>query len=471
MDIETSSAIKLFFPNPSLALVYYEALANALDAGATEINIDISIKSFSASETLNVKISDNGLGFTDDSFNRFKTLMKPRDDFHKGIGRLVFLNYFDSVEISSEWGESRRKFLFKKNFDGEAPIERMATSRVGNRTVLNFTNFSKDKIKSYDDLKPGSLKEKVISNFLPTLNDLRDRQVNFKISINLHTQESNYQKEFFSSDVCITPEDLPELTLKEIRDDVIDAHSSISMHYYIKERAGPASLLTAVSIDGRTIPINLIQPSSIPYGNGVVFIFSSELFGACADSSRQNMVLPEGLSESTLYSVLRREIGNVLNEGIPKIFETNAKTRKKFEEQFPHLLGYFDSSTVGLIDREDALNNAQQKFFRIQKEILQCENLSDDIYEKSLEVSSRALTEYILYREKIISKMKLMTSDNSEEEIHNLIVPRRRDFDKSDIVSDVYQNNAWLLDDKFMTYRTILSEARMDKVVNAIQLR
>ena len=30
MDIETSGAIKLFFPNPSLTLVYFEALANAL---------------------------------------------------------------------------------------------------------------------------------------------------------------------------------------------------------------------------------------------------------------------------------------------------------------------------------------------------------------------------------------------------------------------------------------------------------
>lgn len=37
MQIETSKAIELFFPNPSLMSVYFEALANALDAGATEI--------------------------------------------------------------------------------------------------------------------------------------------------------------------------------------------------------------------------------------------------------------------------------------------------------------------------------------------------------------------------------------------------------------------------------------------------
>ncbi|MEN7430397.1 ATP-binding protein [Chromobacterium sp. TRC.1.1.SA] len=470
MDIETSSAIKLFFPNPSLALVYYEAVANALDAGATEIGIIISIQAFTASETLNVKIIDNGTGFTDESFGRFRTLMKPRDGFHKGIGRLVFLNYFDSVEIASEWEDKRRKFVFKENFDGNAEIELLSDVVSRNKTTLLFTKFSKDKVKSYDDLKPGCLKEKIISHFLPTLNDLRDRKINFKITIDLETDESNVQKEFFSSAVTISNDDLPELKIKEIRDDAVDANSSINMHYYIKETTAPANILTAVSIDGRTIPINLIQASSIPYGYSVVFIFSSDLFGASADSSRQKLLLPDGLSESVLYALFRREVGNTLVDSIPKISETNAKTRRKFEDQFPHLLGYFENSTVGLIDREEALNGAQQKFFRIQKEILQCENLSDAIYEKSLEASARTLTEYILYREKIIAKMKAMTPGNSEEEIHNLIVPRWQNFNQNDIVSDVYQNNAWLLDDKFMTFRTVLSEARMDKVIDAIRL-
>ena len=52
MDIETSGAIRLFFPNPSLTLVYFEALANALDAGATEISIDIDVQAFDKPDTL-----------------------------------------------------------------------------------------------------------------------------------------------------------------------------------------------------------------------------------------------------------------------------------------------------------------------------------------------------------------------------------------------------------------------------------
>lgn len=471
MDIETSSAIKLFFPNPSLSLVYFEAVANALDSEATDIQILISIQSFTASESLNITIVDNGKGFTDESFERFRTLMKPRDGFHKGIGRLVFLNYFGSVSIVSDWKNHRRRFVFKENFDGKSEVEKLTRSLNKNTTTLTFKNFAKDKIKSYDDLRPGNIKEKLVSHFLLTLNDLRDKGINFKIDIRLDTQESNSQKDFFSTNVRITSEDLPLMAHKVLLDPAIDAHSPIDMHYYVKTgTSSPANLLTAVSIDGRTIPISLIQSSSIPFGNTAVFIFASELFAASADTSRQKLVLSAGISEAALNATLRREIGLVLAESIPEIEQKNKRTEKKFEEQFPHLLGYFDSATTGLVDAEDALNNAQQKFFKVQKEILQCEDMTDLIYEKSLEASARTLTEYILYREKIIAKMQSMTADHSEAEIHNLIVPRWENFGQDSMISDVYQNNAWLLDDKFMTFRTILSEARMSQVISAIRL-
>ena len=260
------------------------------------------------------------------------------------------------------------------------------------------------------------------------------------------------------------------MTKITIQDDSLDAISAIDMYYHIESVAGKGSSLTAFSIDGRTIPANLISPSSFPAGYLCVFLFESEIFHSNADSSRQKLVLPEGIQQARLSRVLRRELGKVLAEKVPQITEKNEKIKEKFEEQFPHLLGFFETDTVGLIDRDDALAIAQQQFFRIQKEILQCEKLSETAYEKSLELSSRTLTEYILYRDKIIARMKEMTADNAEAEIHNLIVPRFKEFSQDTLSSEIYQNNAWLLDDKFMVFRTILSEKSMDAVINAIRL-
>ncbi|MDP5785013.1 ATP-binding protein [Pseudomonas aeruginosa] len=469
MDIEPSGAIKLFFPNPSLTLVYFEALANALDAGATEVSIDIDVQAFDKPDTLRIAVSDNGDGFTDENFDRFKTLLKPRDKFHKGIGRLVFLNYFDRVEVISVRDKWQRKFIFKKGFDGNAPLQNLEQEQQA-RTTLTFTGFIGARVKSYGDLKPDALKPLLIEQFLPTLNARKREGKAFKISINLKTNESNAQKEFFPHETTITPDDLPSMTKITIQDDSLDAISTIDMYYHIESVAGKGSSLIAFNIDGRTIPANLISPSSFPPGYLCVFLFESEIFHSNADSSRQKLVLPEGIQKSLLYRVLRRELGKILADKVPQINEKNEKVKEKFEEQFPHLLGYFEADTVGLIDRDDALAIAQQRFFRVQKEILQCEKLSEVAYEKSLELSSRTLTEYILYRDKIIGRMKEMTADNAEAEIHNLIVPRYKEFSQDTMSSEIYQNNAWLLDDKFMVFRTILSEKSMDAVINAIRL-
>ena len=469
MDIETSGAIRLFFPNPSLTLVYFEALANALDAGATEISIDIDVQAFDKPDTLKITVSDNGDGFTDENFERFRKLLRPRDKFHKGIGRLVFLNYFSRVDVTSTRSKWRRTFIFKDGFDGNAPIENLNDEQPA-KTTLAFNGFAKDRVKSYDDLKPDVLKPLLIEQFLPTLDARKRDGTAFKISINLKTKESNAQKEFFPHETVITADDLPSMTKITIQDDSLDAFSTIDMHYHVEPVSGKGSLLVAFSIDGRTIPVNLIPASSFPPGYMGMFLFESEMFHSNADSSRQKLILPENLPIEKLYRVLRREVGKVLADMIPKITEKDEKVKEKFEEQFPHLLGYFENDTVGLIDRDDALEIAQQKFFRAQKQVLQCETLTQAAYEKSLELSSRTLTEYILYRDKIIGRMKEMTTDNAESEIHNLIVPRFKEFSKEAMPSEIDQNNAWLLDDKFMVFRTILSEQRMDTVVNAIRL-
>ena len=112
MKIETENALELFFPKTALSLVYFEAIANSLDANASNIDINIYMKDKTASHTLQITITDNGDGFTDENFNRFDKLLNPKDESHKGIGRLVFLKYFDKIEIQSSWKNYRRTFIF-----------------------------------------------------------------------------------------------------------------------------------------------------------------------------------------------------------------------------------------------------------------------------------------------------------------------------------------------------------------------
>jgi len=325
MNIETTNAIKLFFPNPSLVQVLFEALANSLDAGANKVSIRIKIDSYTQPETLQFLISDNGGGFDEESFDRFSQLLKPRDKEHKGLGRLVYLKYFNTVEVVSRWGNHQRTFTFADGFNGESELISQEEEQQA-ETLLKFSGFSGERIKSYDDIKPGCLKEKIIEQFLPTFYDWKRKERNFDIRIELETKEDRNEKDFFSSDEAITPDDLPLLKAIQISDPTLDAFEGIEMLYRITSGMGQQRILTAANIDGRTIPIPLLKPSALPVDHSVLCLFFSKLFQGSTDSARQTLVLPETITESDLRRVLRRELSKVLSENIEQIGTRNDET-------------------------------------------------------------------------------------------------------------------------------------------------
>ena len=228
--------------------------------------------------------------------------------------------------------------------------------------------------------------------------------------------------------------------------------------------------MTAASVDGRTIPLKLLAESSVPAGTRAIFLFRSELFTGKSDSARQRLVLSEGLSESALYRALRGTVSKLLNEAMPEIRERNEKIQREFESSFPHLIGLFDSDSVGLIDRDEALEVAQRRFFQAQKQIVDGDPADEEAFERSLEVSARSLMEYVLYRDWVVRRLRATGSADLESVIHNLIVPQYTKFEQPSLIGDIYRNNAWILDDKFMTFRSILSEKSMTEVIKAITL-
>lgn len=469
MDIKTANAIRHFFPNPSLVQVYFEAVANALDAGATEIDIAITTAGATTRKGFEITISDNGSGFDDTSFNRIRELLNAKDTFHKGLGRLVYLNYFSSVSIISVFGQKERNFIFSPSFKGENELRELPEPKP-QKTTLRFVGFIGERVKSLDDLKPEPLKERLLEQFLPYFYRLKRELKPFRITIDLQAQESNPTKDFFSNSASLTQADLPDLKTVQIQEKSISAFDDITINYAIIPGTGNKKSLTAVCVDDRTIAVNLLPPASIPLNHSVIFLFESPLFKGSTDSARQKLVLPDGISPNDLLRILRRETSKILNNELPEISAKNEKTKNQFEEKFPHLSGYFEETSVGIIDKDEALDIAQRNFFKAQKEILESDKLDDRTYDKSLDVSSRTLTQYILYRELIIKRLREITDIDLEAKVHDLIVPRGSLLCGNEVIDSLHSNNAWLLDDKFMSFRTILSEAEMKNVIAAISL-
>ena len=194
MDINLKVATSRLFPKSKFEMIYFEAVANALDAGATVIDIDIVYRN---SDFEKFTIIDNGCGLNEENYNRFSELMEAKDNAHKGQGRLVYLIYFENIEIISKFKDStnnikKREFSFNYNFDKEYGKGTEQINGEGNRggTKLSFLGKLKDlyRIKS---IQANNIKEEILAEFLPCLYKMKQEDISLIINIksNINDEE------------------------------------------------------------------------------------------------------------------------------------------------------------------------------------------------------------------------------------------------------------------------------------------
>lgn len=471
MKINVKQAVRIFFQNPSLEMVFIEAIANSMDAGATKIDIDISIEALDKPESLKMKITDNGEGFTDERYLKFCELLKVEEDSHKGVGRLVYLCYFDKMTVSSKFQNKHRVFTFDNEFD-----ETNSDMQINNaendiqETSILFEECTLKRLSSYNIIFPEYLRKRILEEFYPRLYLFKQEGRDISISINLDIQTVKKKQIIGHRNVQVLLSDIPELKVVNIEANIIRMFENMELHYSIRkiDNSNQTFLVTGLCIDNRTYNLqDIVSTENFPPGYELIFLLSSTLFNGQVDPSRQNLTLNETFKRQVI-KLFRDEIAKIIQVEIPTIKERNEKTKESLTRTYPHLIGYFQEDEIGVIARSKSIEEAQQKFLKDQKEILEATSLSDEKYNKALEVSSRTLTEYILYREKIIDKLGNITSANSEADIHNLILPKGTVLKDHSDLSMIYSNNLWLLDDKYMTYSTAMSDKTMKTIIEEI---
>lgn len=465
MEVNVYNARKQFFGQSALEWVYIEAVANALDAHATVIDIDIKINGFTQPDSLAVTIKDNGAGFTDERFDKFSRLLEVDDQKHKGLGRLVYLNYFKNVSVESYYDGKRRTFVFNDDFKGLSSSETADAAIQG--STLRFTDYYRDRIKTYEYLEPNYLKRLLLIQFLPNLFSMKLNNEPIVVNISLFTLEEEPLHDFVTKKVSLTLNDLPDLKPHSLETKDLGLFSSVTVHYSIRDANRPTTPLTAICSDNRTIPIEVISPECLPVTKEAIFLIESEFFDGKSDNSRRGISL-ESSEMSTVKRVFRQGINEILLKEIPEITTRNEELLSQLQETYPHLSGYFGDDYVGFALKTELIEHAQNCFFIDQRTVLESRTLDEEKYKKSLELSARLLTEYILYRTKIIDKLKNVGDSDSEATIHNIIIPRFAKYTQSEVIDDIYSNNAWLLDDKYMSYSTILSDIEMGELIKAI---
>ena len=459
MEVNVKQALKMFFSKSSFEMIYFEAFANALDAHATEFNIDISLSDYGEWHNLVLTISDNGVGFDDIRFGKFSKLFEVEEQSHKGLGRLVYLCYFEDVNVCSVFNNTQqRNFRFNESFNKENDV--IDVEYTANGSIFKMTGFTGAKLGKNDYINPHYIKKALLENFYMKFYKAKlsskDIIVNIKSSIGGNVIEDS-----------ISTAEMPNFTVKELGERT-DLFNKIELYYNVKEvEANDSNVITALAIDERSHKIDIIANENLPIGYEMVFLLMSESFQGGVDGARMNLSISEP-ELNAIKAIFRNAIAGVINEQFPQIKKNNKSKEEYLNETYPHLSGYFENNDIGYSSQTDILKKAQDRFFRDQKEILGAKELNDEQFEKSLDLSARALAEYILFRQNVIKKMRSLNKTNKEADIHNLIAPKSSEFRDDNIITDLYNNNVWILDDKFMSYYIVLSEAEMSKVIDVI---
>ncbi|MCU6769334.1 ATP-binding protein [Barnesiella propionica] len=457
MKVKLSKAVKMFFGNSSLEMVYFEAIANALDADANKISIKIFTQAYNQPETLKVEIEDNGIGFTDERFSKFCNLFDVEESSHKGLGRLVYLCYFGKILVQSYFNNDFcRNFEFSNDFDEKSTVVKSPSTING--TKFSMSNYVLSRLGQYNYIQPKYLKSRILEEFYPRLYQLKQENKEITITINLEIENQLITE-------TLSTNDIPNLEKIEL-DYSVSAFDKIYLYYSI-EASNEPSIITAISVDNRSQKIEIIAKENIPLGYKMIFLLYSDWFIGKVDHARQNLDISESDMQQIKY-IFRNKVSQLISEKIPKIAESNKKVKISLISRYPHLNGYFEENCIGFSSRAELLKRAQDKFFKAQRDILDANSLTEEQYSKALELSSRTLTEYILFRQLSIENLKKINNKSLESDIHSLIIPMKQEFTKDDFSKDLYRNNAWILDDKYMTYSSILSDKEMTDVVRVI---
>lgn len=365
----------------------YEAFTNSIEAIKDlqrlnhKIQGEITIKINSTESTItdqyifsSLSITDNGIGFNDEQFNRFNNYRDIRKGYKNlGSGRIQYVHYFDSTIVKSVFEENNnfyeREFIISKSepfIKNNAIVKHIYWKESENKkseTTLTFNTLI-DNSTAYNELNEKNLKEKLIERYFHYL--CYNRNTLPKIIIEFYVQSRLIGKE------TISILDIPNT----------DKRDSIKLDYYKKSSSGTLEMTDKKEdffIDAFKIPKNILKQNELKLvskgevvgesylslenlskndiikGNKYLFLVSSNYIDSNDSHIRGILNIPNRESfAKNIFSdnevIFLEDIQENVNNKIKELYPEIEKVKQKHHEEFEKLKEMF------LLDEETAKN-------------------------------------------------------------------------------------------------------------------
>jgi len=514
--------------NEGFKYCLFEAISNSLYCclnNNTDINISINLyRTYAVNEIRQdnenyiqaFTIIDNGVGFTDENYDKFtKKMYKTNHEGGKGLGRLSFLKVFDDVKITSGYREGvetiLRKFSFSRNeikdskniISTDSPVE----------TIIEFSKiksiFQENTKKSIDYYC-----NEVLRHFYIFLYYLLENERNFeikfiddigKISEQIINAEKLKKDKVFKDSFSIRDKavfdgmneekfEIVHIKTKNIGDN--------KAFYIVDERS-------AGEISNIDLPPGILRDES-GFDYHYYMYLKSQYFNRFLSESRTLLSLPSKKSESdniitveSIEQIVRKKINQFLEyetgvleqkkeAGVINVLTDLRNNRISNNKAFLYMLQddrtkkelldrikYNDSDNSGKVltkVREFHEELQEATIAKINGIIEKLKSDKDDIDFAALENEIREsiekvnvenlvnLSSYIMYRKYILNLFKERLNyakthkTRDESFFHNLLLPKGE--------SNIIDSNLWLFDELFLYFDGASEASISDVTIN-----
>jgi len=513
MKVNLLRAIKSITDEIAFLQPLYEAIVNAFQAGATEIDIDFEKDELNY--IIGYTVKDNGEGFTDKNIDSFLELWSD----HKlkigglGSGRILCLKVFYNVIIESQTKDIDTKLgqyvsidfnrHFNKNEVKDIPKQEKASEI--SYTVTRFKNINKDYMKFLErcDLKKEkiekgnisrlynaeSIKDNIFINLLPLFIRLREETI-FSINIdkklifdqtmiNSLFNDHKFEKRSFLIEKVVEDIDIKEEFVLTYKIEKSSEQKQIEQFYGASDRK-----VTKFPNDTGLL--------SLPEGYNGIFCLTSNYFtdkikdsraGFTIKADQNNPTIDIPIVFSEINEKLRELLSDIIREKFPALEKEFKEEKEKLQYEYPYLSNYLDKYKQITMPSKDILDKARSEFNKkkasTEDKIKQfIEEIKSDkfnynkyntIREKFTEVGQEQLASYIAYRQTIIDMLMNISQASKkqfdEADIHNLFMEKGK---TSKTLPNKYANNVWIFDDKFMSYTYAASDVTIQQIVKDV---